>query len=212
MRCDRARTAYLAGEANHEEMDHLEACSACAAERSALDDTRAALDDDATWTPPSPQLEERIVALISGMPEASRVAAGPSRRRLWTAGIGVAAALAAALAFVLLTGSSPDWEVPISGTDRAPAAAGVIQGWNEPDGTRLLLEVEGLPEAPAGSVYELWLSRDDIHVSAGTFRSAGSPELWVGVSRAAFPRLWVTLEPIDADESPSGETVLDTRD
>jgi hypothetical protein len=74
----------------------------------------------------------------------------------------------------------------------------------------MLLTVDGLERAPDGYVYEFWLSQGPLHISAGTFTASGEIELWSGVPRAAFPRLWVTLEPLDEDESPSGQTVLDT--
>jgi hypothetical protein len=74
----------------------------------------------------------------------------------------------------------------------------------------MLLSVDGLEGAPDGYVYEFWLSEGPLHISAGTFTASGDIELWSGVSRADFPRLWVTLEPLDEDESPSSHTVLDT--
>jgi len=58
--------------------------------------------------------------------------------------------------------------------------------------------------------WELWLTSEAVHVSAGTFTAAGDVELWVGVARRDYPRLWVTLEPVDEDESLSGLNVLDT--
>jgi hypothetical protein len=210
MKCDQARTAYLAGEASHDEMDHLEACAACRSERTALEDSRAVLDDEATWTDPSPQLEDRIVALIAGTPGAREATPSSRRRWWWAGGAGIAAAIVAFVAIVLTSAPGPDWEIPIPGTAEAPVAAGVVRGWNEADGTRIQLDVAGLPPAPTGSVYELWFSKDELHISAGTFVSAGNPELWVGVSRGDFPRLWITLEPLDTDESPSGVTVMDT--
>ncbi len=211
MRCDQARTSYLAGEASHEELDHLESCAECVAERGAPDDTRTVLDDEATWAAPSLQLEDRIVALIAGTPDTPLRARPVAHRWWWAAGVGVAAAVVAFAVWAVSQPASPDWEVPIPGTEEAPTAAGVIRGWNEPEGTRLVLHVEGLAPAPEGSVYELWFSKDELHVSAGTFTSAESPELWVGVSRRDFPRLWITLEPIDTDETPSGVAVMDTR-
>ena len=74
----------------------------------------------------------------------------------------------------------------------------------------MVVAIEGLNPAPDGFVYEFWLSDGPVHISAGTFHSDGEIELWSGVSRADFPRLWITLEPLDEDESPSGNTVLDT--
>ena len=58
--------------------------------------------------------------------------------------------------------------------------------------------------------WELWLTSEAVHVSAGTFTAAGDVELWVGVARRDYPRPWVTLEPVDEGESLSGLNVLDT--
>jgi hypothetical protein len=123
---------------------------------------------------------------------------------------GAAAALVVAVAWAGLQGQDPDWEVALPGTSEAPLAAGVVQGWNEPGGTRLVLDIEGLPPAPEGSVYEFWFSAGELHISAGTFKAPNEVELWVGVSRSEFPRLWITLEPLDDDESPSGVNLMDT--
>jgi hypothetical protein len=90
-------------------------------------------------------------------------------------------------------------------------ASGTVAGWNTESGTRMVLDIEGLDPAPPGFVYELWLSAGPRHISAGTFVEAGNDlELWAGVSRRDYPRVWVTLEPLDDNESLSGETVLDT--
>lgn len=68
----------------------------------------------------------------------------------------------------------------------------------------------GLDPAPDGFVYEMWLSKDEIHISGGTFTQPNDVELLIGVTRADYPRIWITLEAIDEDESPSPATVLDT--
>jgi hypothetical protein len=74
----------------------------------------------------------------------------------------------------------------------------------------MLLSVDCLKPAPPGFTYEMWLSDGPVHISAGTFRTGGEVKLWAGVPRSDFPRLWVTLEPLDEDSSPSVATVLDT--
>ena len=125
---------------------------------------------------------------------------------------GVAAvALLVAGSWALLRSPAPDWEVALPGTEHAPEAMGVVRGWNVAGGsTRLTLEVSGLDPAPAGTFYEFWFSEGSRHISSGTFTVADGTEMWVGVARKDFPRLWITLEPIDDDESPSGLTVMDT--
>lgn len=211
MKCDDFRAAYLADDMGESHRQHLATCSACQDDQPNLDNARRLLADSVLWEDPDPQLEDRVVSTIAGLsgsPETTTV-----QRRSWripavAAAIGLLVASAAVWAMARSPGA--DWKVPIPGTPEAPAAAGVIEGWNEPTGTRLVMTVDGLAAAPEGSVYELWFTRGEVHVSAGTFTGPGQVELWVGVSRGAYPRLWVTLEPIDEDESPSDVTVLDT--
>jgi hypothetical protein len=50
-------------------------------------------------------------------------------------------------------------------------------------------------------------------VSAGTFTSLDEPvELMVGVHRSDYPRLWVTLEPIDEEPYPSSVVLFDIKE
>ena len=209
MNCEEIRALYLAGE--HEALTeaHMGECAACRAVRSDLESGRLNLSEPMIWEEPSPELENQVIKLISGR----RVSAAnfTHRPQRWLRGLAAVAAVAAAIAlFVVMRAPSPDWIVAMPGTDLAPGASSTVEGWNTDTGTRMLLTVDGLERAPAGYVYEFWLSEGPLHVSAGTFTASGEIELWSGVSRAAFPRLWVTLEPLDEDESPSGRTVLDT--
>ena len=211
MKCDDARASFLAGDAGQEALDHLGSCSDCRIEWASLDDSRRALDDPVFWEEPSATLEDRVVAMIAGpSPTEGRVRPSMGRARLLAFGAGAAAAVLAVAVWAGLRGPGPDWRVDLPGTAEAPLAMGVVEGWNEASGTRLVLDIEGLPPAPEGSVYEFWLSRDELHISAGTFVSPDAVELWAGVSRGDFPRLWITLEPLDDDESPSGVNVMDT--
>ncbi len=208
MNCDDARSAFLSGAASQPELDHLGSCSDCRNEWDALETSRQVLEDQSFWVEPSPTLEDRVVAMIGETPQP--VAPPRPRRWLWTLGGGAAAALVAIAVWAGMPSTAPDWEVAIPGTSEAPDASGVVRGWNEWNGTRVVLDIEGLPPAPDGSLYEFWFSRDELHISAGTFAAPDSVELWVGVSRADFPRLWITLEPVDEDESPSGNNMMDS--
>lgn len=173
-----------------------------------LEGTGVSLDDAALWTGPSAELEASIMAAIADeAPERTVSTIFSARSLRWLAPL--AAAAAALIAFVAFSGS-PDWEVTLGGTDAAPGASAVAFGWNEDNGTRVELDVEGLEPAPEGFFYELWFSSEDIHISAGTFHGTGDGvTLWAGVSRGDFPRVWITLEPIDNDESPA-VNILDT--
>jgi hypothetical protein len=184
-----------------------------AAARAELEEQLAAVDvdlsDPSLWEMPAADLEDRIVATATVVDDTTVVPLRP-RSRAWVAALGAAAVIVALAAVVLSRGPAPDWRVPIEGTDLAPLAGGAIDGWNEDAGTRVRLDLVGLPPAPDGYFYELWFSEGPIHVSAGTFQSTDGVELWTAVRRADYPRLWITLEPIDDDESPSTATVLDT--
>jgi hypothetical protein len=165
------------------------------------------LSDPALWEP-TPQLEDAVMAAAVG---AGYTPAAGGRTRWWTAA--AAAVVAVAAVGAILYGavrSTPDWSVTLAATDLARGATASIHGWNEASGTRVRLDVEGLDPAPDGYFYELWFSEGPLHISAGTFRSTEGVEMWTAVRRSDFPRLWITLEPIDDNESPSPDTVLDT--
>lgn len=169
------------------------------------------LDDDALWVHPDADLEASIMAAVSGGGGGGGAVSIDSARRFRWLGPAVAAAAAALIVMVTLNArSAPDWTVALGGTDAAPASSAVVSGWNEASGTRVELDITGLDPAPEGYVYELWFSAGEVHVSAGTFHGAGTDAvLWAGVARGDFPRVWITLEPLDDDPSP-GLNILDT--
>lgn len=211
MRCEEARAALLEGRSDPVAEQHLATCPECARHLPELTEARGRLIDPVFWVEPPPELEERVVRLIAGETSAPMIA----RRSWWPR---LAAMVAAALlAVVAVTGwivtrdAGPDWEVPITGVDTALPATGTVAGWNTEAGTTIRLEVEGLGTAPHGNVYEMWLAGDDGVISAGTFASADSAvDLAVGVARRDYPRILVTLEPLDADPTPSQTVVLDS--
>lgn len=209
MNCDEFRSGWLEGDDDGARRDHLASCAACRARVPDLDTGRALLSDPAMWEEPSPELKTQVRRLI-GSDELRRPSSSWWRR--WPVRTTAAAAvvLAGVGLYLALRSPAPDWEAVVAGTELAPEASAVAKGWNTDEGTRLLLTVEGLEPAPDGFVYEFWLSKGRLHSSAGTFTAGGELELRSGVARSDFPRLWVTLEPLDEDESPTSHTVLDT--
>ena len=170
------------------------------------------LDDAALWVEPSAALEEYVMAAIDlDGPVAERPQQVPGKRvgMPWVAA-GIAAAAIAVVAVVGLRPASPDWEVALAATENAPGVVASISGWNETSGTRMELDIEGLAPAPEGFIYELWLSEGPVHISAGTFHRPEDVTLWAGVSRGDFPRLWITLEPINDGDPGPGLNLLDT--
>lgn len=206
MNCQDFRATYLAGQAGRDHT-HVAGCAACRALLKDLDAGRAALADPALWEEPSPELGRQVEALVMAVPPAGIA----PRKKRWQVPVTAAAVVATVIASAgILATRRPDWTIEIAGTELAPEAVAIASGWNAPTGTRIVLDVDGLEPAPPGQHYELWFTRDSVHISAGTFTGPGTVEMWAGVARSDYPRLWVTLEQADEDSGPSRETVLDT--
>lgn len=210
MNCEEYRAASLAGESTEAVRRHVERCASCraAADRIAAD--RTALASEAVWEEPSFELAGQVAALVAGA-RVGRERRGRGRSTLLLAAAAAALIVVVAAGWALLLRSAgPDWEVALPATGLAPGATATVRGWNEDSGTRMVLTVSGLAPAPDGQVYELWLSSGPVYISAGTFTGSGEIDLWSGVTRTDYPRLWVTVEPLDGDARPSAQTVLDT--
>jgi hypothetical protein len=215
MKCDEARAGYLAGEPARDHADHLASCQACLSITSELRAMREMLSEGALWQQPDPTSEETVVSLIGGaarLDDASASKRMPRRRTaVAVAAVVIMVAGITAAVVAITRAAGPDWEVAVPGTSAAPGALATARGWVEPGGTRLELDITGLGPAPPESVYEVWFSRGAIHISAGTFATTDDTiEMWTGIARRDFPRIWVTVEPFDTDEGPSLTTVLDT--
>lgn len=209
MNCEEFQARYLAGEQLGRDQGHLASCAACRSAAPGLDELRLRLREQVLWEEPGPGLGELVVATLVAEAGPRRRALQRPRRIGWVAAAVVVVTLGVGGWF---RATAPDWKVDLVATDNAPLAVGHVVGWNTEYGTKMELEVEGLEEVGTDTYYEVWLtSPDGRHVSAGTFRGSGDIILWAGVTRAEFPRIWVTLEPADHDPAPSGETVLDTR-
>ncbi len=127
---------------------------------------------------------------------------------------GAAAAVAVIAGFGLVRSSNTtdaDEELSLASTDLAPTASGTIDVFETPNGTRIVLDVSGLPPAPDGSYYEAWLRQDaTIGVSAGTFHlrgGGGEVELWAGVTTDDYPLFTITIQD-EAETESSGQVVL----
>ena len=182
------------------------------------------LDEPAVWQEPSGHLRSDVLAALAREATASTVPSEPgaaprskARRGLrgWQSGLLVVAAAAATAIAVVRPwqgDDSPDWtQRLVAGPAGVGLPAALVSGWNEDAGTHLQIDVSGLPLAPDGAFYEIWMTAPDgRHVSAGTFRSGGVIDAWSGVRRGEFPRIWITLEPNDGDAALNGPAVLDT--
>ena len=210
MRCEEARAQYLGGDASEAARDHLSSCPYCIAHRSALGSMLQILDDPLLWIEPPPELEQRVTRLIETSDAEEPPMAGRRRRWQIIAAAAVVIVAVATGAFLFGRQPPPDWEITTAGVGPGESAVAVIGGWNVEGGTRVVLAAEGLAAAPAGYMYELWFIRDSSPISGGTFAAADQPvKLFVGVGRREYPRVAVTLEPLDGDPAPSGIFVFD---
>ncbi len=207
MNCTDFQAEFLAGRMTRAADAHLAGCSNCRSSLTELRSIRSVIEDPSTWEQPSQGLESRVVSDIGALTTTK-----PAAAKLWPAVVAIAASLlliAATVAFVIQ--ARPDWTLALEATDVEPTAAATVDGWNTETGTRMRLEVSGLPALASDTYYEIWLtSPDGRHVSAGTFTGSGQVDATIAVRRSEFPRVWITVETNDDDESLSGETVLDT--
>ena len=207
MSCTEFQAEFLEGRMSRAADAHLAGCSTCRSQLTELRSIRSVIEDPATWEEPSSALEHRVVTDIVSMTEST-----PAGTKWWPAMVAVAASLILITATVgFAVRARPDWTLALDATEVQPAAAATVEGWNTDTGTRMRLNVSGLADLATDSYYEIWLtSPDGRHVSAGTFTGSGEVEATIAVRRSEFPRVWITVETNDEDESLSGETVLDT--
>ncbi|MEX2182996.1 MAG: anti-sigma factor [Chloroflexota bacterium] len=215
---------------------HLAECAECTDAWRQLSGASARLIAAARTLPleadPPDQLRDRVLAArrraeTSILPPAGQPPAGhappavvPARGssgRGWFGRIawgGGGALIGASAVFVLVVlGSSrvtPE-VIPLSGSILAPAASGSLLLERLPDGNvHVELAMSGLPSSDAGHFYELWFVGDGGRVSAGTFRSDGSPIARAFTTAAdleAYPRIGITLEVDDGDPGASDQRV-----
>jgi hypothetical protein len=213
--CQQLRANYLEGAPTPGSEVHLSGCTACRELLPELDRLRRLLSEPALWEAPDDALGHQLDALVAADAASCGLGARPRRgSRRWVAVVAVVAAVMVGAAGLVaareLAGPEPDWELTLESTSSAPGARAIVRGWNEESGTRMELDVEGLPAAGGDEYYAIWLTAPDgRHVPAGTFRATGRVVAWSAVRRADFPRLWITLEANDGDEALSGVTVLD---
>lgn len=138
-----------------------------------------------------------------------------SRARHWfgsvAAGVAAAVLVIAGFAFVNRSDDPAGVVLALEGTDLAPSATAEASIAPLGSGTRIIIDVSGLPPAEPGTYYEAWMRKDAaIGVSAGTFhlRSGdGAIELWSGVLPADYPLITVTIQN-EAQSESSGVVVL----
>ncbi len=180
-------------------------------------DLAALLSRPDMWEEPGAELERSVVdAVVRAATADTPITAlhdRGERRSLrsvaapWFAAAAVFGLIVAGIVVASRSSDGDDGVVfAMAGTAAQPEASATAAVSATPAGMKILLTPDGLPGAPAGFMYEAWVSDGTIRVSAGTFHlrgGGGTIELWAGVADPSFRRLSVTLEPVDGDETSS---------
>jgi anti-sigma factor RsiW len=176
---------------------HLAGCERCRAELAGLSEAVGTLAFAVEGLAPPAALRGRILAAAREEPPAV-VALRPRRTRVY-AGIALAAAACAALAIGLYAGLSGGGSANKQAMSLT-VANGVAQ-----------LTVTGLPRAPAGKAYEIWVIDGRAVHPAGLF--AGGDRTVVRLTRPVLvgSTVAVTLERAGGARAPTTRILLSTR-
>jgi hypothetical protein len=205
---------------------HLERCEFCRSELEAYLGVSEQLHLAAPVYQPPDDLREKIVRSVSEKGYPARSIFNLERLKIsfqalpaaWVLMSLLLIALAASNLFLwreinLLRSSVEDihfMTIAMTGTEAAPLASGLVI--INPSGQHGTLVVDGLP--PLGSTYEyqLWLIRNGIRASGGTFsvneQGYASIMIYAHDPLVSFPGFGITIEPSGGSPEPTGEKVL----
>jgi anti-sigma-K factor RskA len=197
---------------------HLEECDACRAEVAALQPVADVLPMAAPQELPSPALKSRIMAVVESEaqllraagPEADRVEVrrdrfGWLRRPLPAAALAGAALAAVLLALVVFGGGGDEaTTIPGFGPQGTQVALRVDDGHGK-------LELDGMPAAPAGQVYQVWLvtGKDKPRATHALFSvpADGRARVEIPESLKGTDQVLITAEPPGGSEQPTSTPV-----
>jgi hypothetical protein len=197
--------------------DHLAGCEYCRDELASFWDVATALAVAASGPEPSPQLRDRVLASVQAEPQ-TVVPLAARRRRSATPVVAAIAAVAAVVAIGLglyAVSLSNDLDetraalaqapqvVPIEGADGRLVVQANGRGW---------LALSGLPDAPAGKTYEIWVIEGQTPRPAGLFDGAPSATLVkVGRRVPAGAVVAVTEEQDGGVDAPTSTPVVTSK-
>jgi anti-sigma-K factor RskA len=225
---------YLLGCLEAEEVvrveEHLESCEACRRELAAFQEVSALFAASLVQIDPPERVKRELMARVEGArPHRKRAGEKSSWwMRLMSGFRKVSPAWGAvSLVLILVLGVSNLflWRqvqklksgqgeslqvVSLSGTERMPAATGIIV--ISRDGRHGTLVVDQLPDLGDESEYQLWLIRDEQRISGAVFSVSKDGYGAVYVSSpdplSSYAAFGVTIEPKGGSAGPTGEKVL----
>jgi anti-sigma-K factor RskA len=208
---------YVLGALTEEEHEaflaHLATCAVCREEVAALQAVAAALPAAAPQFSAPPELKRRVmseVAQDARRATGEREAREPARRRpggrarLVPA---LAAGFAAVLAVVVVIAGGGGGSRVVQAHVSAPGASASVRL----SGGHAFLTVNGMPQAPPGRVYELWVKRagsPEPTDALFTVTSRGDATVGVPGGVSGVRALLVTAEPRGGSSVPSRAPVI----
>lgn len=178
---------------------HLAACERCRAEFAGLSEAVGTLAFAVEGPAPPVALRERILVAAREEPP-TVVALRPRRMRVYAPGIALAAAVCAALAIGLWAGLSGG-----GSSNKLAASLSVDRGVAQ-------LAVRGLPAAPEGKAYAVWvIEAGKAPRPAGLFAGGGKVVVRLTRPVPAGATVSVTLERAGGAKTPTTPILLSTR-
>ena len=208
---------------------HLAECPACQAEVAGLQEAAAVMGSAAS-TPPPASLRDSVLAGITTVrplpPEvpAPVLTDAPAGRSRFRPRLLVAAAAALIVVGGGATAVVQPWDDETSQTQLTAAervrAAEDAETYTQsfPDGSKAVLvrsrsqnaavlTTQDMADAPAGSIYELWLIHDDQMVPAGLM-NGGDHEIVLEGDAATATGFGITVEPDGGSDEPSSDPIV----
>jgi anti-sigma-K factor RskA len=210
---------------------HYPSCEVCRADVIDFRSTIAHLAE-ASSAPPPPGLRARVMAEIAETRQLSPLLPAVAidlserrrRRQRWTSGLMASAAAVALVAGTLVVaggGDEPAYSAELesilsqddarfvmlvnTGADGGDASVKVA--WSDTAESAMLL-ADGLPAAPDGQAYELWLIGDGDPIPMSLLDDAADGQLRQTMDISAKPQAWgITIEPDTGSTVPTGEVL-----
>lgn len=202
--------------------EHLRTCEQCRRELRRLQEASGALAYGARSATPRPELRDQLLAQAAA--ERARATVVPLRRRMVIPALGAvtAAAVAAAAALAIWTVSLSD-SLDDERAARADTSA-LLALAASPDATRVRLDgaagtlvvapdgdaalfVTGLPEAPEGTAYAVWIVAGEPRL-AGTLGGGAATAVHLSQRVPPAATVAVTLEPDEDIVVPTSDPLF----
>jgi anti-sigma-K factor RskA len=216
--CGANAAPYVLGALTDDEHEafrrHMASCTICREEVAALQAVAAALPAAAPQLSAPRELKRRVMSAVHEAQAHPRLQAPSVRRRAplgglrWRPALGglAAAATLAALAVISLSSGGGGTRVVRAEVLASRASAVLRLGGGQAE-----LSIAGMPQSPAGRIYEVWLKGSGApQPTDALFTVSSSGDATVGVPGvvAGIKEVIVTAEPLGGSRTPTSPPVI----